>query len=341
MTLAAGEWQAAADGYESLLDDSRRRPGRAEVLRGRAEALARLDRGREAVAAAAEAARIFGIAGPNLRRGARPLLAGLRPLPVGRRGRCAQPAVFPPRAGARRPEGGARVRDAAADRAGRRRVAQSATTRSRWPTSRRPVAWPRTWTIGAARCSSSTWPSATGRRATSRRRSGPAPRAWRCCARPARRSNRPRSRTTWPWPIWPPATWRVPGELAGEARREFEEAGDERFLSAVLDTEAQVALASDDAAEAITLARRAVEMAGHRQPRRSSWRAMLTEARALRANGDARRPRAATTRPRHGPRGPCTRRVCARSCASGPSCAPTPGDHRGAYELTREALSVN
>ena len=77
-------------------------------------------------------------------------------------------------------------------------------------------------------------------------------------------------------------------ELAGEARREFEEAGDQRYLSAVPDTEARVALASA------------------KRPRRSRWRraaslaeqsgnqvvqlaAMLTEARALHASGDAKK----------------------------------------------------
>ena len=59
MTLASGDWQAAADGYASLLDIPLDDLGRAEVLRGHAEALARLDRGKDAVAAAAESARLF------------------------------------------------------------------------------------------------------------------------------------------------------------------------------------------------------------------------------------------------------------------------------------------
>ena len=62
MRLAAGEWQAA-DGYQALLNDSVDDQVRAEVLRGQAEALVRLDRGREAVAAAAEAARLFSTLG--------------------------------------------------------------------------------------------------------------------------------------------------------------------------------------------------------------------------------------------------------------------------------------
>lgn len=57
--LAAGDWQAAVDAYTALLEAE---PGgrlRPELLRGLAEAYCRLDRGREAVQAAAEAAAIF------------------------------------------------------------------------------------------------------------------------------------------------------------------------------------------------------------------------------------------------------------------------------------------
>jgi tetratricopeptide (TPR) repeat protein len=57
--LAAGEWQAAADAYETLLETATPGPERAELLRGWAEALASLDRPTEAVAAAAEAAAVF------------------------------------------------------------------------------------------------------------------------------------------------------------------------------------------------------------------------------------------------------------------------------------------
>src|SRR6202521_3726743 len=63
MTLASGDWQAAADGYATLLDGPLDDQARAEVLRGRAEALARLNHGKEAVSAAAEAARLFGALG--------------------------------------------------------------------------------------------------------------------------------------------------------------------------------------------------------------------------------------------------------------------------------------
>lgn len=63
--LAAGEWQAAADGYEALLGTASARE-RPELLRGLAEAYCRMDRGAEGVRAAAEAAAAFGAAGREL-----------------------------------------------------------------------------------------------------------------------------------------------------------------------------------------------------------------------------------------------------------------------------------
>src|SRR5574340_1465153 len=57
--IAAGDWQAALDGYDGLLTDEAAPQRRAEILRGRAEALGRLGRHREAIPAASEAAAIF------------------------------------------------------------------------------------------------------------------------------------------------------------------------------------------------------------------------------------------------------------------------------------------
>lgn len=59
LLLASGEWQQAVDGYTQLLDAGGETLARAEMLRGRAEALARLGRGKEAVASASEAVRLF------------------------------------------------------------------------------------------------------------------------------------------------------------------------------------------------------------------------------------------------------------------------------------------
>lgn len=63
LALAAGRWQQAVDAYDDLLRDASSAPQRAELLLGLAEALAGLDRGREATAAAGEAAELFTQAG--------------------------------------------------------------------------------------------------------------------------------------------------------------------------------------------------------------------------------------------------------------------------------------
>lgn len=63
LELAAGNWQKAADAYTELLAGTTDRLQRAEILRGLAEAHARLDRGPEAVRAAAESVELFEAAG--------------------------------------------------------------------------------------------------------------------------------------------------------------------------------------------------------------------------------------------------------------------------------------
>ena len=59
LRLAAGDWQAALDAFDTLLDGEVNRDRRASIQMGRAEAFARLDRPTECVAAAAEAATAF------------------------------------------------------------------------------------------------------------------------------------------------------------------------------------------------------------------------------------------------------------------------------------------
>ncbi len=59
LELAAGRWQEAADGYQALLDQPTGAAIRPELLLGLAEAFAGLDRGKDAVGAAATAARLF------------------------------------------------------------------------------------------------------------------------------------------------------------------------------------------------------------------------------------------------------------------------------------------
>lgn len=66
LELAAGNWQKAADAYGELLDGATERVQRADILRGLAEAHARLDHGAEAVRAAAESVELFEAAGRDV-----------------------------------------------------------------------------------------------------------------------------------------------------------------------------------------------------------------------------------------------------------------------------------
>jgi transcriptional regulator with XRE-family HTH domain len=66
LELAAGNWQKAADAYDALLPAATDPLARAEILRGQAEAWARLDRGADAVTAASEAVGLFESAGRDV-----------------------------------------------------------------------------------------------------------------------------------------------------------------------------------------------------------------------------------------------------------------------------------
>jgi len=339
MTLAAGDWEAAANGYASLLDLPLDELGRAEVLRGRAEALARLDRGKDAVTAAAEAARIFGSLGrisdealarywlayglylSDQEADAHSLLSSL--LERVRAGLKVEPdfemrllmalAAVASRGGdyARSLTFLETARGLAEDLDDRRRAMFLFNLAISYQESGDLEAAIRTGTQGLAllRSAGTVFESAQieNTLALAYLSSGNIERA---------------------------------AELADEARAAFEAAGDDRFLSAVLDTDAQVALAQGRLADATATARRAIEMARATGNRGVELTAMLTEARALRADGDLAtaesRYEGAADLARRGHSAGRTREVL-REWAE---LRAERGDHRGAYELTSEALAV-
>ena len=339
MTLAAGDWEAAADGYASLLDLPLDELGRAEVLRGRAEALARLDRGKDAVTAAAEAARIFGSLGrisdealarywlayglylSDQEADAQSLLSSL--LERVRAGLKVEPdfemrllmalAAVSSRGGdyARSLTFLETARGLAEDLDDRRRAMFLFNLAISYQETGDLEAAIRTGTQGLAllRSAGTVFESAQieNTLALAYLSSGNIERA---------------------------------AELADEARAAFEAAGDDRFLSAVLDTDAQVALAQGRLADATATARRAIEMAQATGNRGVELTAMLTEARALRADEDLEtaelRYEGAAELARAGHSAGRTREVL-REWAE---LRADRGDHRGAYELTREALAV-
>jgi transcriptional regulator with XRE-family HTH domain len=340
MRLASGEWEKAADGYATLLVDLVDDQARAEVLRGRAEALARLDRGREAVAAAAEATRIFttlsrpadealarywlayGLFLSDAEADARSMLIGL--LERVRAGLRVEPefemrllialASIESRTG--------NYSDSLAHLEAARGMADDLDDRRRAMfLFNLAISYRETGDMEAAiRCGTQGLAllRAAGSGFESAQIENDLALAYLANGDVAR------ART-----------------LAAEARREFESAGDARYLAAVLDTQARVELASGSTGEARSLARRAMELARQTNNRTAELAAMLTEARALRETGghDAAEACYADAAQLARDAGAAARlKEVLREWADLRAAS---GDHRGAYELSSEALTVN
>jgi len=340
MRLAAGDWREAADGYQTLLVDATDDAIRADLLRGLAESSARLDLGKEAVAAASEAARIYAGAGREadaalarywLAYGlyqsdneldARSILAAL--LEQVRGGLQVEPdfemrlltslAAVESRAG-QAPRALTYLEEArglAADLDDRRRAAFLFNLAINYREVGDFEGAIRAGTQGMAlyRAAGAIFESARIENdlALAYLASGQVERA---------------------------------RELAADARRQIEDTGDERWMAAVVDTEAQIALASGDVGEALRLAIDARGFAERSGNEFGGLMAMLTEARALRRAGrsdeaETRFGEAAAVA--RASRAPSRLREVLREWAE---LRAETGDHRGAYELTSEALSVN
>lgn len=340
MRLAAGEWQQAADGYVALLEDTADDGVRADLLRGLAEAAARLDRGKEAVAAASEAARIYGEAGRDsdvalarywLAYGlyqsdnevdARSVLTAL--LEHVRAGLHVEPdfemrlltslAAVESRAGqpARALTYLEEARGLAADLDDRRRAAFLFNLAINYRQVGDFEAAIRAGTQGMALY------RAAGAIFESARIENDLALAYLATGQIDRAR-----------------------DLAADARRQIEATGDERWMAAVVDTEAQVALAAGDVEDALRLAVSARDYAARSGNEFNGLMAMLTEARALRAGGrgdEAETRFALAARTARESRVPNRLREVLREWAD---LKAERGDHRGAYELSSEALAVN
>lgn len=340
MRLAAGDWAAAADGYRTLLEDTTDEGVRADLLRGLAEASARLDLGKEAIAAASEAVRLYTAAGREADAAlarywmayglyqsdneldARSVLTAL--LEQVRAGLHVEPdfemrlltslaavesrSGQPTRALAYLEE----ARGLAADLDDRRRAAFLFNLAINYREVGDFEAAIRAGMQGMALY------RAAGAIFESARIENDLALAYLATGQVERAR-----------------------ELATDARRQIEDAGDERWMASVVDTEAQVALAAGDVDEALRLAQAAREHADRSGNAFAGLMAMLTEARTLRQVGrtdeaEARFGEAAKIARES--RAPNRLREVLREWADLRAEA---GDHRGAYELTNEALSVN
>ena len=339
MQLAAGEWQAAADGYRSLLEHAPDEM-RADLLRGLAEASARLDRGKETIAAASEAARLYAEAGRDpdaalarywLAYGlyqsdnepdARSVLTAL--LEQVRGGLQVEPdfemRLLTSLAAVESHTGQAsraltyleEARGLAADLDDRRRAAFLFNLAISYREVGDFAAAIRSGTQGMALY------RAAGAIFESARIENDLALAYLATGQVDRAR-----------------------ELAADARRQIEETGDERWLAAVLDTEAQVALASGSVEDALRLTAAARATAARGGNEYVGLVAMITEARALRQAGrdqEAEERFGEAARMARASRVPHRLREVLRDWAD---LRAERGDHRGAYELTSEALKVN
>lgn len=340
MHLATGDWAAAADGYRALLSDVTDDGMRADLLRGLAEASARLDLGKEAIAAASEASRLYGASGrvgdaalsrywlayglyqsdnePDARSVLTALLeqvrGGLEVEPDFEMRLLTSLAAVESRAG-QAPLALTYLEEArglAADLDDRRRAAFLFNLAINYREVGDFEAAIRAGTQGMALY------RAAGAIFESARIENDLALAYLATGQVERAR-----------------------ELASEARRQIESTGDERWMAAVVDTEAQVALASGDVDMALTLAREAQTHAIRGGNEFNGLMAMLTEARALRragrtAEAETRFGEAATIARES--RAPGRLRDVLREWAD---LRAETGDHRGAYELTSEALTVN
>jgi len=124
------------------------------------------------------------------------------------------------------------------------------------------------------------------------------------------------------------------------ARASFEALGDVFFLSHVADTEAQIALGRNEPEHATVLASRAVEDAHRVGNTRAELSALITGARACRSTGDtATATSLLETAARLAEHGPASR--LREVLTEWSELAAEAGDHARAYELTRRALALH
>jgi transcriptional regulator with XRE-family HTH domain len=340
MYLAAGDWESAADGYRLLLDAELDEPARAEVLRGLAEAEARLDHGREAITAGSEAARIFadlgrpadealsrywlayGLYESDNEADARSMLTAL--LERVRGGLAVEPD-FELRLlmalAAVESRSGAYARSMAYLEAARGMAADLDDRRRATFLFSLAVSYRETGDIEAAirtGAQSLALYRAAGAELESAGIENDLALAYLASGNGDRAA-----------------------EMAEQAHAQAESAGDDRLLAAILETEAQIAVAGGKRDEAQALVARSEELARETGNRLALIHALLTSARLERDRGhrkaaEQRFAEAASIAREGGSVGRI--RDVLREWADVRAQA---GDHRGAYELTREALSVN
>jgi transcriptional regulator with XRE-family HTH domain len=131
------------------------------------------------------------------------------------------------------------------------------------------------------------------------------------------------------------------GEMIASARTTLERLGDEWWLAHILDTQAQITLARGDAAEAASQSAGAIEMAERSHNTKATVDALLTHARALSSQGDA--PAALATFERAGSvaRETGSASLIRKALREWADALASAGQHEQAFAVMREALAVS
>lgn len=339
LQLAAGNWQAAADAYQALLETEPERRLRPELLRGLSEALCRLDRPADAIAVASQAVELFTAAEMTadaalasywlafalyLRENTDEARAILRGLLDGiRAGLVVDPdlkvrvlvalSMVESRAGeaANAVTYLEEARGAAGDLDDRRRASFlfsiAATSRENGDIEGAIRAGTQALALYRAAGAAFEEASIENDLALAYLSLGNATRA---------------------------------AELARRARHVFEKLGDARWLAHVYETEAQIALAQDDAPQALQLSGEAIARAEDTGNNKALLSGLVTRAKAQAALGEHQAAGDSFRRAADLARQGATagqRRLVLREWASHLA---ERGDHAGAYELAHEALSA-
>jgi tetratricopeptide (TPR) repeat protein len=339
LQLAAGEWQQAADGYAQLLEMASDGLTRAELQRGRAEALARLGHGKDAVSAAAEAVRLFSDAQrePDVALARYWLAYGLylsdneadagsmlrALLERVRNGLVVEPdfemrllialASVESRSGehSRSLAYLEAARGLADDLDDRRRAAFLFSLAVNYREIGDVEAAIRIGTQAMALY------RAAGAIAESATIENDLALAYLAAGNTTRAS-----------------------ELANVAQQQAERNGDERLLAAILDTQAQIALATGDRDDALDLARRAREAGRESGNQLAELASARTEARTHAESGDVAAAEATYGEAAELARSGQSRARLRQVLREWAGLRAQSGDHRGAYELTSEALAA-
>jgi len=129
-------------------------------------------------------------------------------------------------------------------------------------------------------------------------------------------------------------------EMSASAHSVMERLGDEWLLSHVLDTQAQIALARGENAEAISASQGAIEMAERTQNAKATVDALLTQAHARAAMGDAPAALASYQRAGELARKVGSASLMRKTLREWADALAAAGEHERAFALMREALAI-